>query len=73
MKISRLLLALLLALMALMGVSLYNQFTPFDSAGVIALSLCLAVILALLIVFICLFVATHKLFQQVDRNLKNQT
>ena len=68
-----LLFALLLALMALMGVSLYNQFTPFDSAGVIALSLCLAVILALLIVFICLFAATHKLFRQVDRNLKNQT
>lgn len=61
--------ALLLALGAMMGLTLRNQFDPFHLAGVIGMSLCCAVMLALLIAFVCLFIATHKLFRQIDRTL----
>ena len=58
--------AVILALTVLMSVCLGNQFSPFDLFGVIGMSLCCAVMLALLIVFICLFVSTHRLFRQID-------
>ena len=60
---------IILALAALMVSALLNQFSPFDLFGVIGMSFCCAVMLALLIVFTCLFVSTHKLFRQIDRNL----
>ena len=58
--------AVILALTVLMSVCLVNQFSPFDLFGVIGMSFCCAVMLALLIVFICLFVSTHRLFRQID-------
>lgn len=58
--------AVILALTVLMSVCLGNQFSPFDLFGVIGMSFCCAVMLALLIVFICLFVSTHRLFRQID-------
>lgn len=66
-----LLFAIILALAALMTVSLANQFSPFYLSGVIGMSCCCLVMLVLLIVFICLFIFTHRLFQQVDCNLRN--
>ena len=61
--------AVILALTVLMSVCLGNQFSPFDLFGVIGMSFCCAVMLALLIVFICLFVSTHRLFRQIDYKL----
>ncbi len=61
--------AVTLALTVLMSVCLVNQFSPFDLFGVIGMSFCCVVMLALLIVFICLFVSTHRLFRQIDYNL----
>lgn len=61
--------AIILALAVLMSVCLVNQFSPFDLFGVIGMSFCCVVMLALLIVFICLFVSTHRLFRQIDYNL----
>jgi hypothetical protein len=61
--------AIIFALTVLMAVALINQFSPFDLFGVIGMSFCCVVMLALLIVFICLFVSTHRLFRQIDRNL----
>ena len=58
--------AVILALTVLMSVCLGNQFSPFYLFGVIGMSFCCAVMLALLIVFICLFVSTHRLFRQID-------
>lgn len=66
-----LLFAIILALTVLMAVTLVNQFSPFNLAGVVGISLCCFVMLALLIVFICLFVSTHRLFRQIDCNLSN--
>ena len=61
--------AVILALTVLMSVCLGNQFSPFDLFGVIGMSFCCVVMLALLIVFICLFVSTHRLFRLIDCNL----
>ena len=61
--------AIILALTVLMVVALINQFSPFDLFGIIGISFCCVVMLALLIVFICLFVSTHRLFLQIDRYL----
>ena len=61
--------AIILALTVLMAVALINQFSPFDLFGIIGISFCCVVMLALLIVFICLFVSTHRLFLQIDRYL----
>lgn len=61
--------ALLLALGAMMGLTLRDQFEPFHLTGVIGMSFCCAVISALLITFVYLFIATHKLFRQIDRAL----
>ncbi len=67
-----LLFAIILALTALMAVCLVNQFLPFDLFGVIGMSFCCVVMLVLLIVFICLFVSTHRLFRQIDYNLSKK-
>ena len=64
-----LLFAIILALTALMTAILFNQFSPFNLAGVVGMALCCFVMLVLLIVFICIFVSTHRLFRQIDRNL----
>ena len=61
--------AIILALTVLMSVCLFAQFSPFDLFGVIGMLFCCVVMLALLIVFICLFVSTHRLFRQIDYNL----
>ena len=61
--------AIILALTVLMVVALINQFSPFDLFGIIGISFCCVVMLALLIVVICLFVSTHRLFLQIDRYL----
>ena len=61
--------AIILALTVLMSVCLFAQFSPFDLFGVIGMSFCCVVMLALLIVFICLFVSTNRLFRQIDRYL----
>lgn len=61
--------AIIFALTVLMTVCLVNQFLPFHLAGVIGILFCYLVVLVLLIVFICLFVSTHRLFQEVDCNL----
>lgn len=61
--------AIILALTVLMSVCLFAQFSPFHLFGVIGMSFCCVVMLALLIVFICLFVSTHRLFRQIDYNL----
>ena len=61
--------AVILALTVLMSVGLVSQFSPFDLFGVIGMSFCCMVMLALLIVMICLFVSTHRLFRQVDYEL----
>ena len=61
--------ATLLALLALMVVCVINQFEPFDLQGIIALSFCAFLILMLFVVFVCLFIRTHRLFRQVDYNL----
>ena len=61
-----LLFTIIFALTVLMTSTLINQFSPFDLFGVIGMSFCCAVMLALLIVFICLFVSTHRLFRQID-------
>ena len=66
-----LLFVIILSLTALMAVCLVNQFLPFDLFGVIGMSFCCVVMLALLIVFIRLFVSTHRLFRQIDRHLSN--
>ena len=58
--------AIILALTVLMSVCLFEKFSPFDLFGVIGMSFCCVVMLALLIVFICLFVSTHRLFRQID-------
>ena len=63
--------AIIIALTVLMSVCLVNQFLPFDLFGVIGMSFCCVVVLVLLIVLVCLFVSTHRLFQQVDCNLSN--
>ena len=64
-----LLFTIIFALTVLMTATLINQFSPFDLFGVIGMSFCCAVMLALLIVFICLFVSTHRLFRLIDCNL----
>jgi hypothetical protein len=64
-----LLFTIIFALTVLMTSTLINQFSPFDLFGVIGMSFCCVVMLALLIVFICLFVSTHRLFRQIDYNL----
>ena len=61
--------AIITALTVLMVTTLVNQFSPFDLFGVIGMSFCCVVMLALLIVFICLFVSTHRLFRLIDCNL----
>lgn len=61
--------AIITVLTVLMVVTLVNQFSPFHLAGVVGMALCCFVMLALLIVFICLFVSTHRLFVQIDRYL----
>lgn len=68
-----LLFAIIIALTVLMVVILVKQFLPFNFAGVVAMTLCCLVMLILLIVFICLFVFTHRLFRQIDRNLSKVT
>ncbi len=64
-----LLFAMILALTVLMTSTLINQFSPFNIAGVVGMALCCFIMLALLMVFICLFVSTHRLFRQIDRYL----
>ncbi|MBR3894803.1 MAG: hypothetical protein IKJ35_06610 [Clostridia bacterium] len=66
-----LLFAVLLAMGAFMTNTLINQFSPFDLIGVVGMSLCVLVVLALLVVMICLFASAHRLFRQVDCNLSN--
>ena len=61
--------AIILALTVLMVVALINQFSPFHLAGVVGMAFCCFVMFALLILFICLFVSTHRLFLQIDRYL----
>ena len=61
--------AIILALTVFMAVALINQFSPFNLFGVIGISFCCVVMLMLLIVFICLFISTHKLFLQIDHYL----
>ena len=68
-----LLFAIILALTALMTAILFNQFSPFNLAGVVGMALCCFVMLVLLIVFICIFVSTHRLFRQIDRNLSKDS
>lgn len=60
---------LIIAINVLMTICLINQFSPFDLAGVVGMSFCCLVTLALLVAFICIFVSTHQLLNQVDRNL----
>ena len=62
-----------LALTVLMTIVLINQFSPFDLFGVIGISLCFVVVLALLVAIICLFVSTHRLFRQIDRLLRRDS
>lgn len=64
-----LLFTIIFALTVLMTSTLINQFSPFDLFGVIGMSFCCVVMLALLIVSICVFVSTHRLFRQIDYNL----
>ena len=64
-----LLFTIIFALTVLMVTTLVNQFSPFHLAGVVGMALCCFVMLALLIVFICLFVSTHRLFRLIDCNL----
>lgn len=61
-----------IALNLLMMICLINQFFPFDLAGVILMSLCCLVTLALLIAFICVFVSTHRLLKQIEKDSTNQ-
>lgn len=65
--------AIIIALTVLMAVALITRFAPFDLLGVIGMSFCCVVMFVLLIVFICLFVSTHRLFQQIDRNLSKDS
>lgn len=55
-----------------MTTCLYRQFVPFHPAGVVGMTFCLLVVLTLLVVFICLFVSTHRLFRQIDRNAESR-
>ena len=68
--------AFLFVIIALVGslavYGLMKQLPPFNLAGVIATSFCIAVILALLIVFIVLLACTKRLFRQIDCNLTNK-
>ncbi len=64
-----LLFAIIIVLTVLMSISLANQFSPFHLAGAVGMALCCFIMLALLVVFICLFVSTHRQFLQIDRNL----
>lgn len=61
--------AFLLAVIALLIYGLVKQVSPWDWFGVIGLSFCLFVMLALLIAIVTLFVSTQKLFRQIDRDL----
>lgn len=61
--------ALASALTALMATLLIAQIKASAFGGIVAMALCCAVVLALLIAFICLFVSTHKLLGQIDRKL----
>lgn len=65
-----LLFSVIFAIVALMIVVLVSQFSPFNLVGVLGMSFCLVIVLALLIVFACLFGSTHRLFKQIDCNLK---
>lgn len=62
----------ILALNLLMGMCLYNQIVaePIEYFGVIAMGFCCAAMLALLVAFIYVFVATLRLYKKVDRNLQ---
>lgn len=62
--------AIIIALYVLMAICLFNQFAPFDLVGVIGMSFCCLVVLALFITFICIFVSTHRLLKQIDRLLR---
>lgn len=58
--------AIICALEIFTATGLVKQLAPFDLAGVIGLSICCLGMLELLIVFICIFISTHRLFRQVD-------
>ncbi|MBO5778430.1 MAG: hypothetical protein J6R82_02565 [Clostridia bacterium] len=62
----------ILALNLLMAVCLYNQIVaePIEYFGVIAMGFCCAAMLALLVAFIYILVATLRLYRKVDRNLQ---
>lgn len=62
--------AVTISLTALMAICLSGQFSPFSLFGVIGMSFCSAVTLALLIAFIFLFISTHRAFREIDINLK---
>lgn len=62
---------IILALNVLMAVCMKNQLVAeqSDLIAVIGIGICLAIVLALLIVFICVFATTCRLYKQVDSNL----
>ena len=64
-----LLFAIIIALSVLIVATLVKQFSPFHLMGMLGMTLCCFIMLALLVVFICLFVSTHRLFRQIGRNL----
>lgn len=61
--------AIICVLEIFMATGLAKQLAPFDLAAVIGLSICCLGMLALLIVSICIFISTHRLFRQVDLKL----
>ena len=58
------------ALHALMAAGLIRQFTSAQWTGVLAISLCWLVILAITTALIRAFLATRRLFEKIDRDLR---
>lgn len=63
--------SIIIALNILMIICLRDQFiaVPISYFGVIGIGFCCVIMLTLLIVFICMFVFTYRLYRQVDANM----
>ena len=63
---------IMLALNALIISCIVSQLSPFNFLWVIGLIFCELLMIGFLLIFILYFVSTHKLFKEVDKNLRSE-